>query len=120
MGVSQEAYRHCRLPIISPYRDLKRNPIAKNLLNFAPEALATLFVLEIFACAAIVIAKGAADAPLPDRVAHYEHHMKCGPTRDYWTEFVFEAYVNHRTDVIFLAGLPDVPESRPHSRVNQR
>ena len=60
------------------------------------------------------------DAPLQDRIARYEHHMKFGPTRDYWTEFVFEAYVNHRTDVIFLAGLPDVPESRPHSRVNSR
>jgi hypothetical protein len=60
------------------------------------------------------------DAPLQDRIARYEHHMKFGPTRNYWTEFVFEAYVNHRPDVIFLAGLPDVPESRPHSRVNQR
>lgn len=53
-----------------------------------------------------------------DRIAAYEHHMKFGPARDYWTEFVFEAYVNHRSDVIFLKGLPDVPESRPHSRVN--
>ena len=60
------------------------------------------------------------DAPLQDRIARYERHMKFGPTRDYWTEFVFEAYVNHRMDVIFLAGLPDVPESRPHSRVNNR
>jgi len=60
------------------------------------------------------------DAPLQDHIARYEHHMKFGPTRDYWTEFVFEAYVNHRTDVIFLAGLPDVPESRPHSRVNSQ
>ena len=51
-------------------------------------------------------------------IAAYEHHMKFGPARDYWTEFVFEAYVNHRSDVIFLAGLPDVPESRPHSSVN--
>ncbi len=60
------------------------------------------------------------DAPRQDRIETYEHHMKFGPTRDYWTEFVFEAYVNHRTDVIFLAGLPDVPESRPHSRVNSQ
>ena len=58
------------------------------------------------------------DAPIDDRIAAYEHHMKFGPTRDYWTEFVFEAYVNHRSDVIFLEGLPDVPESRPHSCVN--
>ncbi len=60
------------------------------------------------------------DAPLEERIARHEHHMKYGPVRDYWTEFVFEAYVNHRTDVIFLAGLPDVAESRPHSRVNDQ
>ena len=45
-------------------------------------------------------------------------HMKYGPTRQYWNDFVFEAYVNHRKDVIYLTGLPDVPESRPHSKVN--
>ena len=57
--------------------------------------------------------------PSPEkRTAAYERHMKWGPTRDYWSEFVFEAYVNHRHDVIFLEGLPDVPESRPHSGVN--
>ena len=44
--------------------------------------------------------------------------MKYGPTREYWNDFVFEAYVNHQTDAIYLAGLPDVPESRPHSEVN--
>jgi hypothetical protein len=58
------------------------------------------------------------DAPTEDRIATYEHHMKFGPARDYWSEFVFEAYVNHRSDVIFLKGLPDVPESRLHSSVN--
>ncbi|AGA35162.1 hypothetical protein TVNIR_3529 [Thioalkalivibrio nitratireducens DSM 14787] len=52
------------------------------------------------------------------RTAAYERHMKWGPARDYWPEFVFEAYVNHRHDVIFLRGLPDVPESRPHSEAN--
>lgn len=52
------------------------------------------------------------------RLEDYEHHMKYGPTREYWNDFVFEAYVNHRTEVIYLAGLPDVPESRPHSKVN--
>ncbi len=60
------------------------------------------------------------DAPIEERISAYEHHMKFGPARDYWTEFVFEAYVNHRSDVIFLEGLPDVPESRPHSRINSR
>ncbi|MCP5069853.1 MAG: hypothetical protein GY946_25070 [bacterium] len=58
------------------------------------------------------------DAPAEDRIARYEHLMKFGPARDFWTEFVFEAYLNHRSNVIFLKGLPDVAESRPHSSVN--
>jgi hypothetical protein len=49
------------------------------------------------------------------RVDDYERHMKYGPTRAYWNDFVFEAYVNHRQEAIYLAGLPDVPESRAHS-----
>lgn len=49
--------------------------------------------------------------------AAYTRHMKYGPSRLFWTEFVFEAFVNFRTDVIFLEGLPDVAESRPHSPV---
>jgi hypothetical protein len=57
-----------------------------------------------------------AAAPLND----YERHMKYGPTRRYWNDFVFEAYVNHRTEGIYLAGLPDIPESRPHSHVSER
>ena len=50
----------------------------------------------------------------------YERHMKYGPTREYWNDYVFEAYVNHQADAIYLAGLPDIPESRPHSEVSQR
>jgi hypothetical protein len=60
------------------------------------------------------------DAPLEERIARYEQHMKYGPARDYWTDFVFEAYVNHGTEVIFLARLPDVAKSGPHSRVNSQ
>jgi hypothetical protein len=56
--------------------------------------------------------------PQPARVDDYERHMKYGPTREYWNDFVFEAYVNYRTEAIYLAGLPDIPESRPHSKVN--
>ncbi len=40
--------------------------------------------------------------------------------RAYWNDFVSEGYVNDRTGAIFLAGLPAVPESRPHSGVNSR
>ena len=56
--------------------------------------------------------------PQTARVADYQRHMKYGPTREYWNDFIFEAYVNHRMEAIYLTGLPDVPESRPHSRVN--
>jgi len=55
--------------------------------------------------------------PVQDSVA-YQRLMKYGPTRSYWNDYVFEAYVNHSADVIYLTGLPDIAESRPHSRVN--
>ncbi len=58
------------------------------------------------------------EGPRDKRIAAYEKHMKWGPARVYWSEFVFEAYLNHRHDVIYLRGVPDVPESRPHSKVN--
>jgi len=50
--------------------------------------------------------------------AAYAEHMKYGPTRRYWNDFVHEAYVNYRHEAIFMRGLPDVPKSRPHSREN--
>jgi hypothetical protein len=50
---------------------------------------------------------------------HYERHMKYGPTREYWNDYVFQAYVNHKADAIYLAGLPDIPESRPHSKISE-
>ena len=47
----------------------------------------------------------------------HTHLMKYGLTPDYWNEYVMEGYVNHRPDMILLAGFPDVPSSRPHSRM---
>lgn len=58
----------------------------------------------------------AAKHPNQPRIEALERRLKWGPTRRYWTEFVFEGYVNHRPGAIYLEGLPDVPESRPHSR----
>lgn len=63
------------------------------------------------------------EATQPARIDEYERHMKYGPSRSYWNDFVFEGYVNYCTEAIFLAGLPDVPESRPHfeaSRLRSR
>ena len=56
--------------------------------------------------------------PQPLQATDYKRHMKFPPTWNYWHEYVFEAYVNHRREVIFLQGLPDDAKSRPHSRVN--
>jgi hypothetical protein len=53
------------------------------------------------------------------RIHDYEHHMKYGPTRQYWSDYVFEAYLNHQTEAIFLVGLPDIARSRPHSRISE-
>lgn len=52
---------------------------------------------------------------LDEKVAAYEFLMKYGFHRNYWNEYVFLAYVNHRQDMILLAGLPDTPASLPHS-----
>lgn len=56
------------------------------------------------------------DAAEPQRA--YEILMKYGLERNYWNEYILEAYVNHLSEAVFIAGLPDVEESRPHSRVN--
>jgi hypothetical protein len=45
----------------------------------------------------------------------YHRHMKYGPTRDYWNEYIMDAYLSDATEAIFLTGLPDVPESLPHA-----
>jgi hypothetical protein len=50
----------------------------------------------------------------------YERHLKYGPTRQYWHDFVLEAYVNYRSEAIYLVGLPDIPESRPHSAISEK
>lgn len=50
-----------------------------------------------------------------DKCMAYEQLMKYGLSRHYWNEYIFESYVNHVKGAIFLAGLPDVALSRPHS-----
>jgi hypothetical protein len=53
-----------------------------------------------------------------EQAVAYREHMKVGPSPRFWPEFIFEGYVNHEPDVIVLAGLPDIPQSRPHSSAN--
>ena len=50
----------------------------------------------------------------------YHDHMKYGDGHFYWPEYIFEAYINHTSSHIFSKGLPNIPESRPHSRLYQK
>ncbi len=53
-----------------------------------------------------------------DEVGHearLHQFLKFGPEPRYWSEFIFEGYVNFDLGAVFLRGLPDVPQSRPHS-----
>lgn len=54
-------------------------------------------------------------APPQARIAAYARHLKFGPAPNYWNEFVFEGYVGHTSELIFLEGLPDLAQSRPQS-----
>lgn len=56
------------------------------------------------------------DPKLESRLAHF---MKHGTSRNFWNEFIFEAYFNHRPEFIILEGIPDLPETLPHSDVNE-
>ena len=51
----------------------------------------------------------------PEKRRRLGELLKYGREPDFWNEFIFEAYLNHRHDVIFLTGLPDVPGSLPHA-----
>ncbi|WP_027160050.1 hypothetical protein [Methylobacter luteus] len=47
-----------------------------------------------------------------------ENLMKYGLSENYWHEYIFESYVNHRPEAVFLKGLPDIRSSRPHHTDN--
>lgn len=53
---------------------------------------------------------------MDNEIDAYEALMKHGLQDNYWIEYIFEAYSNYNTNAIFLYGLPDVAESRPHSK----
>jgi len=48
-----------------------------------------------------------------------ENLMKQGLSDNYWNETIFQASVNHKPDVIYLKGLPDLSSSRPHTPMYQ-
>ena len=46
----------------------------------------------------------------------YHSLMKYGLNNNYWNEYIFLSYRNHRDDMILLEGLPDVMSSMPHAK----
>lgn len=55
------------------------------------------------------------DAKRKDGRLSYHDFMKYGLSKHYWPEYVFQAYVNHTENNIWLTGFPDKPETLPHS-----
>jgi hypothetical protein len=51
----------------------------------------------------------------PEKRRRLHEILKYGRESNFWSEFIFKAYLNHRPDAIFLTGLPDVPGSMPHA-----
>ncbi len=51
----------------------------------------------------------------PEKRRRLSEFLKYGREPNFWSEFIFKAYLNHRPDAIFLTGLPDVPGSMPHA-----
>jgi len=41
-------------------------------------------------------------------------HLKNGNTERYWLEYIVDAYAGERRGVVYLAGVPDRPETLPH------
>jgi len=46
--------------------------------------------------------------------------LKHGRSANYWNEFIVEAYAGYRKEVIFLQGIPDLANTRPHAPRKQK
>ena len=59
--------------------------------------------------------RGIKKTGVQDEALAFERLMKFGTEPNYWNEFLFEGYVGHSDDAIWVRGLPDIAASRPHS-----
>lgn len=53
--------------------------------------------------------------PLPRKLDATTYIMKHGPSVNHWNEYIFCAYAGHRTEAVFLTGIPDIKASLPHA-----
>jgi len=42
-------------------------------------------------------------------------HLKYGASERFWCEYILQAYAGERNDIVYLAGVPDRPETLPHA-----
>jgi hypothetical protein len=54
---------------------------------------------------------------LPREMDARDFVLKHGPSPNHWNEYIFCAYSNHRSDAVFIAGVPDDRQSLPHGRL---
>ncbi len=80
-------------------------------------AFTTPYVLTDFGKAdwTAYLSKSLIGLTAPEKRRRLGELLKYGREPDFWNEFIFKAYHHHRSDVIFLTGLPDVPGSLPHA-----
>jgi hypothetical protein len=80
-------------------------------------ALTTPYVLTGFGKAdwTAYLSKSLIGLTAPEKRRRLHEFLKYGREPNSWNEFVFKAYHHHRSDAIFLTGLPDVPGSLPHA-----
>jgi hypothetical protein len=80
-------------------------------------ALTTPYILMGFGKAdwTAYLSKSLIGLTAPEKRRRLHEILKYGREPNFWSEFIFKAYFNHRPDAIFLKGLPDVPGSMPHA-----
>jgi len=44
----------------------------------------------------------------------YYNHLKFGNEKMYWSQYIFYGYLQHRSDVVYLTGVPDQVSTQPH------
>jgi hypothetical protein len=80
-------------------------------------AITTPYILRGFGKAdwTAYLSKSLIGLTAPEKRRRLHEVLKYGREPNFWSEFIFKAYFNHRPDAIFLTGLPEVPRSMPHA-----
>ena len=56
----------------------------------------------------------------PEQETKLQSFLKHGLSTNYWNEFIVQAYAGYRREAIFLQGIPDLVDTRPHAPRGKR